>query len=123
MADFRKAEDQVATLQERIIPALSAVGTVFILGWVLWYTGRANEGLPWLRAAAVMRPDNPWVHFYLGNANLALGEYGEAHRMYAKALQLRSDHSSAQAGVIWSLLPTIKSVAHCALSMAASPVL
>ena len=74
------------------------------LGWVLWFTGRANEGLPWLREAAAMRPDNPWVYFYLGNANLALGEYSEAERMYGKALQLRSDHSSAQAGVIWSLL-------------------
>ena len=74
------------------------------LGWVLWFTGRADEGLPWLRAAAKLRPQNPWVHFYLGNANLARGDYSKAHQMYLKALQIQPDHSSALAGVIWSLL-------------------
>ena len=74
------------------------------LGWVLWFTGRAKEGLPWLGAGAEMSPGDPWAHFYLGNANLALGDCGEAERMYRKALAFQSDHSSAQAGVIWSLL-------------------
>ena len=74
------------------------------LGWVLWFTGRADEALPWLRAAVALRPESSWTHFYLGNANLALRDYGEAERMYGRALELHPDHSSAQAGVIWSLL-------------------
>lgn len=46
-----------------------------------------------------------WIrHFFLGNASLALGDYGEAERMYGTALELHPGHSSAQAGVIWSLL-------------------
>jgi tetratricopeptide (TPR) repeat protein len=78
------------------------------LGWVLWFTGRADESLPWLHAAAALRPNNPWVHFYLGNANLALGDYAQAERMYRIPLKTNPDHSSAQAGVIWSLLAATK---------------
>jgi tetratricopeptide (TPR) repeat protein len=74
------------------------------LGWVFWFTGRADQAVPRLKAAAALRPDNPWVPFYLGNANLALGDHIEAERMYRTALQINPDHSSAQAGVIWSLL-------------------
>ena len=74
------------------------------LGWVLWFTGRADEALPRLRAAAAQAPESRWPHFYLGNAYLALEDYGEAERMYGKALALHPGHSSAQAGVIWSLL-------------------
>jgi tetratricopeptide (TPR) repeat protein len=78
------------------------------VGWVLWFTGRAQEGQLWLRAAAALRPQSAWVHFYLGNANLALGEHDEAQRMYRNALQIDPEHSSAQAGVIWSLLAAMK---------------
>ncbi len=78
------------------------------VGWVLWFTGRAQEGLPWLRTAAARRPQSAWVHFYLGNANLALGDHVEALRMYRDALQIDPEHSSAQAGVIWSLLAAVK---------------
>jgi tetratricopeptide (TPR) repeat protein len=48
------------------------------------------------------------VRFYLGNANLALGDHDEAERMYRDALQIDSQHSSAQAGLIWSLLAATK---------------
>ncbi|HEY8677283.1 MAG TPA: tetratricopeptide repeat protein [Candidatus Dormibacteraeota bacterium] len=74
------------------------------VGWVLWFTGRAEESLPWLHAAVAQRPESRWAHFFLGNANLALGNYGEAERRYGRELELHPDHSSAQAGVIWSLL-------------------
>ncbi len=73
-------------------------------GWVLWFTGRPDEALPWLHGAAAQRPEDRWVHFFLGNANLALGDYDEAERMYRKPLEVYPDHSSAHAGVIWSLL-------------------
>ena len=78
------------------------------LGWVLWFTGHAEEALPRLRAAAAARPNGRWVHFYLGNANLALGDFDEAERMYRGALGIDPQHSSAQAGVIWSLLAARK---------------
>jgi tetratricopeptide (TPR) repeat protein len=73
-------------------------------GWLLWFTGRPDEALPWLEAAAAQRPEDRWGHFFRGNANLALGEYEEAERMYRHALELYPDHSSAHVGVIWSLL-------------------
>lgn len=81
-------------------------------GWVLWFMGRPDEALPRLRAAAAQQPEDRWVHrwvhFFLGNANLALRNYPEAERMYLKELGLHPDHSSAQAGVIWSLLAADK---------------
>ncbi len=77
-------------------------------GWVLWFMGRPDEALPRLHAAAAQQPQDRWVHrwvhFFLGNANLALRNYPEAERMYVMQLGLHPDHSSAQAGVIWSLL-------------------
>jgi tetratricopeptide (TPR) repeat protein len=78
------------------------------LGWVLWFTGRADEAMPLLNAAASRRPDSPWIQFYLGNAKLGLGDHVQAERFYRKALQIEPSHSSAQAGVIWSLLAAIK---------------
>jgi len=78
------------------------------LGWLLWFTGRADEAVPWLHAALAERPEGRWAEFYLGNASLALGDYEEAQRAYASALELHPDHSSAQAGVIWSLLAARK---------------
>ena len=77
-------------------------------GWVLWFMGRPDEALPLLHSAAAQQPEDRWIHrwvyFFLGNANLALRNYSEAERMYLKELGLHPDHSSAQAGVIWSLL-------------------
>jgi tetratricopeptide (TPR) repeat protein len=77
-------------------------------GWVLWFMGKPDEALQRLHAAAAQHPADRWVHrwvhFFLGNANLALRDYPKAERMYLKELRLHPDHSSAQAGVIWSLL-------------------
>ena len=78
------------------------------LGWLLWFTGRGEEALPWLSAALALRPRGRWTHFFLGNANLSLGRFDEAERMYATALELHPDHSSAQAGVIWAMLAAHK---------------
>jgi tetratricopeptide (TPR) repeat protein len=81
-------------------------------GWVLWFTGRPDEALQWLHAAAGLRPGDRWVqrwvYFFLGNANLALSNHVEAQRWYRKQLDLHPDHSSAQAGLIWSLLAANK---------------
>lgn len=75
---------------------------------MLWFTGRSDEALPWLEAAVAQQSNSKyvetWAHFFLGNANLALGDFAEAERMYRAQLALQPDHSSARAGVIWSLL-------------------
>ena len=47
------------------------------VGWVLWFTGRAAESLSWLERAIAQRPESRWAYFFLGNANLALGNYAD----------------------------------------------
>ena len=74
------------------------------VGWILWFTGRPSESLSWLETTVAQRPTGEWGYFYLGNAHLALGNYSEAERMYRRMVELHADHSSAHAGVIWSLL-------------------
>ena len=96
--------EELQLWQRRVQLDPSDAGASERLGWVLWFTGRPDEALPWLHTAVAQRPEGRWAHFYLGNAQLALGDYGEAERMYGRALELHPDHSSAQAGVIWSLL-------------------
>jgi tetratricopeptide (TPR) repeat protein len=44
------------------------------------------------------------VEFFVGNAHLALGDAAQAARSYSTALERHPDHSSAQTGLIWSLL-------------------
>jgi len=78
------------------------------IGWILWFSGQADESLPWLQTALVQRPGGRWTHFFLGNANLARGDFDEAQRHYGRALELYPDHSSAQTGVIWSMLAARK---------------
>lgn len=77
-------------------------------GWVLWFMGRPDEALLWLNAAAAQESEDPWVqrwvYFFLGNANLALSNHAEAERLYRVQLDMHPDHSSAQAGLIWSML-------------------
>ena len=81
-------------------------------GWVLWFTGRPDEALQWLNAAAAHESKDPWVqrwvYFFLGNANLALSNHAEAERLYRVQLDMHPDHSSAQAGLIWSMLAAHK---------------
>jgi tetratricopeptide (TPR) repeat protein len=74
------------------------------VGWIRWFTGDPAQALPWLQKTIAQRPVGHWGHFYLGNANLALENYPEAESLYRRALRLHPEHSSAQAGVIWSLL-------------------
>lgn len=74
------------------------------IGWILWFTGHADQALPMLEKTVAQRPAGEWGHFYLGNAYLALRNYPEAERRYRTLLESHPDHSSAHAGVIWTLL-------------------
>lgn len=73
------------------------------IGWILWFTGRAEESLPWLERNLALRPSGKWGRFYLGNAKLILGRYAEAERAYRAAIEMQSDFSSAHAGLAWTL--------------------
>lgn len=96
--------DELLLWQQRVALDPRDADATERLGWLLWFTGRADEALPWLHAALAERPEGRWARFYLGNASLALGQFDEAERAYAAALAADPDHSSAQAGLIWSLL-------------------
>lgn len=73
------------------------------IGWILWFTGRAEEALPWLERSIALRPSGKWGHFYVGNANLILGRYSDAERAYRATLATHADHSSAHTGLAWTL--------------------
>lgn len=73
------------------------------IGWILWFTGRAEESLPWLERNLALRPSGKWGRFYMGNANLILGRYAEAERAYRAAIEAQPDLSSAHAGLAWTL--------------------
>ncbi len=74
------------------------------LGWLLWFTGRADQALPLLKRALALDPALRWTHFYLGNAHLALELYEEAEAMYGKAVALKPDLSSGHIGLICTYL-------------------
>jgi tetratricopeptide (TPR) repeat protein len=71
---------------------------------VLWFTGHPDEAVPWLEAAAAARPSGRWAHFILGNAELAARQFADAERWYRTAPKIDPTHSSAAAGLLWSLL-------------------
>jgi tetratricopeptide (TPR) repeat protein len=73
------------------------------IGWIFWFTGRAEDALPLLKRSIDLRPRGRWGHFYMGNANLILGRYQDAERAYRATLDTHSDHSSAHTGLAWTL--------------------
>lgn len=93
------------------------------IGWILWFTGRADDALPWLQRSIDLRPTGRWGHFYVGNANLILGRYSDAERAYRATLSTYPDHSSANTGLAWTLFAAgrdAEAKAHCAEMRASS---
>jgi tetratricopeptide (TPR) repeat protein len=99
-----KLREELDLWQRRVAIEPTDADATERIGWILWFTGHADRALPWLHKTVAQRPSGRWGHFYLGNANLALENHAEAESMYRQALGVHPDHSSAQAGVIWSLL-------------------
>lgn len=60
-------------------------------GWNAILAGRASEAVPHLEAALSLNPDTPWNTVNLGHANLLLGRYAEAIKLYAS---VRNRHRS-----------------------------
>jgi tetratricopeptide (TPR) repeat protein len=93
------------------------------IGWIFWFTGRAEDALQWLERSLDLRPTGRWGHFYVGNANLILGRYPDAERAYRAALKTYRDHSSANTGLAWTLFAAgrdAEAKAHCAEMRASS---
>ena len=95
---------ELALWQRRVEISPSDAGATERLGWVLWFTGDPAAALPWLQRTIELAPTGRWARFYIGNAQLRLGDHEAAVRAYREALEHQPDHSSAHAGVIWSLL-------------------
>jgi tetratricopeptide (TPR) repeat protein len=95
---------ELALWRRRVGIDPSDAGATERLGWVLWFTGNAAEALPWLRKSIELAPSGEWARFYVGNAHLRLGDHEAAVRAYREALEHDPEHSSAHAGVAWSLL-------------------
>ncbi len=72
-------------------------------GWPLWFTGHADEALPYLKNALARAPASAWAHFQVGNASLVLELYDQAEEMYGKAVEL-ANLSSAHIGLICTYL-------------------
>lgn len=60
-------------------------------GWNALLAGRAEAALPHLDAALSLNPDTPWNTVNLGHAQLLLGRYAEAIKLYAS---VRDRHRS-----------------------------
>jgi len=95
---------ELALWQRRVEIDPSDAGATERLGWVLWFRGNPAEALPWLRRTIELAPTGRWARFYMGNAYLRLGGHEAAVRAYREALEREPDHSSAHAGLTWSLL-------------------
>lgn len=65
------------------------------LGAALDETGRTDEGLPYLRKALALKPDNPDILNSLGNVLNRLGQPGEARPLLEKAVQLKPRFATA----------------------------
>lgn len=72
-------------------------------GWALWFTGAADEALPYLRKTVTVDPEFRWSHFWLGNASFTLELYDQAEEMYGKAVETKN-LSSAHIGLICTYL-------------------
>lgn len=57
-------------------------------GWILHRRGESADALPYLEAAAGGLPDDPLVHYHLGQAYLALERVEDAKARFRKAVDL-----------------------------------
>ena len=76
------------------------------LGWILVQSGRADEGLPFLRDAAARASDDGEIHYHLAVALHGLGRVDEARSEITRALAVGRPFSSVeQARALQNSLP------------------
>ena len=87
MGRLREAREQTRVAQE--LEPLSAA-TAATRGWVLHYSGRNDEALEVLRAAARTDSSNGVVRLYLGRVHQALGHFDSATAQFGAMGPLRN---------------------------------
>ncbi len=65
-------------------------------GWIAFRRGNYPEALEYLKDAAAGLPNNPLVHYHLGETLLALGRTRDAYRALDKALTLSANQAFPQ---------------------------
>ena len=86
----------------RLDPADAAAAQM--IGWMLWFTGRADQAVPWMEQGVALQPADPWTHFYAGNAYLGIADFPRAAARYGRAVELQPNFSSGHAGLIFTHL-------------------
>lgn len=66
-----------------------------MLGVIEFQAKHYADAVRLISDAKAIKPDNDLIHFNLGNALRALGQFPEAGEAFSKALQLRPDHLEA----------------------------
>jgi tetratricopeptide (TPR) repeat protein len=89
LTDARSLYRQVLQLVPRQADALH------MLGVIEFQAKHYAEAVRLISDAKNIKPDNNLIHFNLGNALRALGQFPEAGEAFSKALQLRPDHLEA----------------------------
>lgn len=62
-------------------------------GWALFKTGDTENALGILKKSVQKLPDNPFVHYHLGEAQYAAGQYVESKAQLEKSLSLLGEQS------------------------------
>ncbi|KIC45493.1 hypothetical protein RA28_10445 [Ruegeria sp. ANG-S4] len=76
-------------------------------GWIVFRRGNHSEALDHLKNAAIGLPNNPLVHYHLGEVYLALGRTDDAYRVLNKALTLSANQTFPQLERTREILSTL----------------
>ena len=84
----RKYEKALAQAQQAIESNPGRANTHFVLGSILYFTGKYEEALQTLKKAIRLDPKGPaYYHLAMGHAYRGLGQYKEAISAYKKAFE------------------------------------
>ena len=84
----RKYEQALAQAQQAIESNPGRANTHFVLGSILYFTGRYKEALQTLKKVIRLDPKGPsYYHLAMGHAYRGLGQYEEAIAAYKKAFE------------------------------------
>jgi adenylate cyclase len=84
----RKYEQALAQAQQAIESNPGRANTHFVLGSILYFTGKYEEALQTLKKAIRLDPKGPaYYHLAMGHAYRGLGQYKEAISAYKKAFE------------------------------------
>lgn len=83
-------QEAVALFQQVVARNAYFVDAWYAMGISLLNLKRASEAMPALQKAAELRPNDPEIHLWLGNAMMTAGHEQEAQAEFAKAYELKA---------------------------------